>query len=115
LASRSIWPIRQEDSAKISPRAETYWRIGQIERDANHVPQAIAALANATRLGVEAEAHAGKPVPWLTDALYLLGRVSLDHNNAAAARAAWLAYLDRNPPPSAQRTEVKQLLATRLR
>jgi hypothetical protein len=54
-------------------------------------------------------------VPWLTDALYLEGRVHYDLRNEAAARDAWLRYLARNPPASARLTEVKQLLATRLR
>jgi hypothetical protein len=54
-------------------------------------------------------------VPWLTDAFYLQGRVNLDLHNEAAAREAWLRYVTRNPPASAQLTEVKQLLATTLR
>ncbi len=54
-------------------------------------------------------------MPWLTDALYLQGRVYYDLHSEASARAAWLRYVARNPPPSAPLTEVKQLLATTLR
>ncbi|HEX7840740.1 MAG TPA: tetratricopeptide repeat protein, partial [Kofleriaceae bacterium] len=104
-----------EDAARIAQSPEAYWRIGQIERDANHGGRAMAALATATRLATDAEQHAGKPVSWLSDALYLQGRVSLDLRNDAAAREAWSQYVARNPPPSAQLTEVKQLLATSLR
>jgi tetratricopeptide (TPR) repeat protein len=104
-----------EDAVKLAPSAEGYWRIGQIERDANHGAQTVAALTSATRLAAEAELRAGKPVAWLTDALYILGRTELDLHHDAAARDAWRAYLGRNPPPSPQVTEVKQLLATTLR
>jgi tetratricopeptide (TPR) repeat protein len=104
-----------EDCVKIAPNAEAYWRIGQIDRDANRGSQAVLALANATRLAVEIEGRTGKPVPWLTEALFLLGRVSYDLHNEAGARQAWEAYVARNPPQSAQLSEVKQQLATSLR
>jgi tetratricopeptide (TPR) repeat protein len=103
-----------EASMKIAPRAETSWRIAQIYRDANQGPRTAAAVTIATRLAAEAERH-GKPLPWLTDALYLQGRVNLDMQNDAGAREAWRLYVARNPPASAQLTEVRQLLATRLR
>jgi len=104
-----------EDAARIAQTPEAYWRLGQIERDANRGPAAVVVLATATRLAAEAEKRTGKPVPWLSDALYLLGRVSLDLRNEPAAREAWLQYVARKPPPSAQLTEVNQLLATSLR
>ncbi|TMQ02826.1 MAG: tetratricopeptide repeat protein [Deltaproteobacteria bacterium] len=104
-----------EDATRIAPSAEAYWRIAEIEHDANRGPQAIAALASATRIAAEAEKRTGKPVAWLTEAFYLLGRVHLDLRNEAAAREAWLQYVARNPPASAQLTEVKQLLSTTLR
>ncbi|HEX3762608.1 MAG TPA: tetratricopeptide repeat protein [Kofleriaceae bacterium] len=102
------------EAVKLAPSADAYWRLAQLERDANRGPQALAALSSATRLAGEAETRTGKPVPWLTDALYLQGRVHLDLRNEPAARAAWQLYLARNPPASAQLTEVKQLLATTL-
>ena len=102
------------DAVKAAPNAEAYWRLGQIERDANRGPQALSALASATRLAADAESHGSKPIPWLTEALYLQGRVGLDLHNEAAARAAWILYVARNPPASAQLTEVKQQLATAL-
>jgi tetratricopeptide (TPR) repeat protein len=104
-----------EASAKIAPRADAFWRIGQIYRDANQGPPARAAVASATRLAAEAEKRTGKPVAWLTDALYLQGRVNLDLHDEAAARDAWVRYVARNPPVSAQLSEVKQLLSTLLR
>ncbi|HEY0190183.1 MAG TPA: tetratricopeptide repeat protein, partial [Kofleriaceae bacterium] len=104
-----------EAAAKAAPDATTYWKIGQIYRDANQGGAAASALAAATRLAAEAEKKTGKPVPWLTDALYLRGRVALDLHDEAMARDAWQLYVARNPPPSAQLTEVKQQLATSLR
>ncbi|HMG56505.1 MAG TPA: tetratricopeptide repeat protein, partial [Kofleriaceae bacterium] len=104
-----------EDAVRIAPTAEAYWRIGQIERDANRGPQAITALVNATRLAGELEQRTGVPVAWLTDAFYLEGRVNLDLHKEPAAREAWQHYVARNPAPSAQLTEVKQLLSTQLR
>jgi tetratricopeptide (TPR) repeat protein len=103
------------EAVKIAASAEAYWRIAQLERDANHGPAAILALTSAVRLAGEVETKTTKPVPWLTDALYLQGRVNFDLHNEAAAREAWLLYAARNPPASAQLTEVKQLLATMLR
>jgi tetratricopeptide (TPR) repeat protein len=102
-----------DESVKITASAEAYWRIAQLERDANHGPAALLALTGAIRLAGESE-KSGKPVPWLTDALYVQGRVNLDLRNEAAARAAWQLYVARNPPPSPQLTEVKQQLATSL-
>ena len=102
------------EAVKIAANAEAYWRIAQLERDANHGPAAIVALTSAIRLAGEIEARTTKQVPWLTDALYLQGRVNFDLHNETAAREAWQLYVARNPPPSAQLTEVKQLLATTL-
>jgi hypothetical protein len=51
----------------------------------------------------------------LTDALYLQGRVNFDLHNEPVARDAWVRYVARNPPASAQLAEVTQLLATSLR
>ena len=104
-----------EAAARLAPDARTYWKIGQIDRDTNQGAAAGGALANATRLAAEAEKRTGKPVPWLTDALYLRGRVALDLHDEATARDAWQLYVARNPPPSAQLSEVKQQLATTLR
>jgi tetratricopeptide (TPR) repeat protein len=104
-----------EASARLAPRAEGFWRLSQIYRDANQGAPAAAAVGNATRLAVEAEKHSGKSVPWLTEALYLQGRVNFDLHNDAVAREAWMLYVARNPPGSAQLTEVKRLLGTSLR
>ncbi|HEX4423143.1 MAG TPA: tetratricopeptide repeat protein [Kofleriaceae bacterium] len=104
-----------EAAAKIHPDATTFWRMAQLYRDANQGPRASAALASATRLAAEVEQQTKRPVPWLTDALYLRGRVSYDLHDEATARDAWTRYVARHPPPSAQLTEVTQLLATALR
>ena len=103
-----------EAATRITPNADAFWRMGQLYRDGN-AGAAAGALGNATRIAAESEKKTGMPVVWLTDALYLLGRVQLDLHNEAAARDAWLVYVGRTPPPSAQLTEVKQLLATSLR
>jgi tetratricopeptide (TPR) repeat protein len=104
-----------EASTKLSPNAEAFWQLGQLYRDTNQGAPAAAALTSATRLAAEAEKKTGRPIAWLTDALYLLGRVQLDLHNEAAARDAWQLYVGRSPQPSAQLTEVKQMLATSLR
>jgi tetratricopeptide (TPR) repeat protein len=104
-----------EASVRIAPRPDALWRIGQIYHDANKEPPARTAVASATRLAAEAETRTGKPVAWLTDALYLQGRINLDLRNEAAARDAWRLYVARNPPASAQLSEVKLLLGTQLR
>jgi predicted Zn-dependent protease len=104
-----------EASARLAPAPETFWRIGQLYRDANKGAAAATALGNATRLAAEAEKRSGLSIPWLTDALYLQGRVNLDLHNEPAARDAWLLYVGRNPVASAQVAEVKQQLATTLR
>ncbi len=105
-----------QDSTKRAPRADAFWRIAQIYHDTNRGSQAAAAVGTATRLAAEAEQRTGAPaVPWLTDALYLQGRINFDLHKEAAARDAWTLYVARNPPASARLTEVKQLLATALR
>jgi tetratricopeptide (TPR) repeat protein len=104
-----------EASIKLEPRAEAFWRIGQIYNDANQGSKAATALANATRLAADSEKQTGVPIAWLTDALYLQGRVNFDLHHDARAREAWLLYLAHNPLASAQLTEVQQLLATSLR
>jgi len=105
-----------QDSTKRAPRADAFWRIAQIYHDTNRGSQAAAAVATATRLAALAEQRTGAPaVPWLTDALYLQGRINFDLHKEAAARDAWTLYVARNPPASARLTEVRQLLATTLR
>jgi tetratricopeptide (TPR) repeat protein len=104
-----------EASVRTGPRAEAFWRIGQLERDANQGARAAEALGSATRLASESEKRTGKPIRWLTDALYLQGRVNFDSHNDAGAREAWRRYVDRKPPASVQLSEVQQLLATSLR
>ena len=104
-----------EASIRIAPSADAFWRISQLDRDANHGSQAAAAVTEATRLAAESEQRTGTPIAWLTDALYLQGRVNFDLHNEPAARDAWSRYMARNPPASAELAEVKQLLATSLR
>jgi len=102
-------------STKHAPRADAFWRIAQIYHDTNRGSQAAAAAGTATRLAAETEQHTSAPIPWLTDALYLQGRINFDLHKEAAARDAWTLYVARNPPASARLTEVKQLLSTTLR
>jgi tetratricopeptide (TPR) repeat protein len=104
-----------EASTKIAPRAEAYWKIAQLYRDANQGPRAADAVADATRMAEESEKRAGRTIGWLSDALYLQGRINFDLHSEARARDAWMKYVARNPPASARLTEVQQLLATSLR
>jgi len=104
-----------EASTKRAPRADAFWRIAQIYHDTNRGAQAAAAVGTATHLAAEAEQRTRAPVPWLTDALYLQGRINFDRHKEAAAREAWTLYVARNPPASPRLTEVRQLLSTTLR
>lgn len=79
-----------------APRSEAYKRLGYIQRESNPAASA-AAFGAATRMAAEEEAKTGTEVPWLTEALYLLGSVEESRNNNAAAKAAWQRWLDRNP------------------
>jgi len=104
-----------EASTRIEPRGEAFWRIGQIERDTNRGAQAADALGNATRLGLDQEKRTGKPLDWLTDALYFEGRVNFDLHSEDRARNAWRLFAGRSQPASARLSEVQQLLGTALR
>jgi len=104
-----------ETANRLEPSAMASWMLGQIYRDQNQSAQASGALGHATRLALDEEKATGKQVPWLTDALYALGRVDFDMHDEGGARAAWEKYVARNPPPSAQLSEVKRMLATQLR
>ena len=101
---------------KTSPQAEANWRLGVLYEKTSQYQQAAAALAAATRIATEQEKKDGKTVPWLTDALFLEGRVNADglHNEVGAKRA-WEQYVVRNPAPGAQLDEVKRRLATDLK
>jgi tetratricopeptide (TPR) repeat protein len=102
-------------SVRLMPSPDAYWRLAQLHRDANRGNEAAVAVGSATRLALETEKATGKQVGWLTEALYLQGRINLDLHNDAIARDAWQVYVARNPPSAAQLAEVKQLLATVLR
>jgi tetratricopeptide (TPR) repeat protein len=102
-------------SLELRPHAEASWSLGQLYANHNQVRQAAAALETATRLAMIEEKKTAKLVPWLTEALYKLGRVQKDVPNDAAARAAWEKYVARRPPPSAQLNEVLQALGTSLK
>ena len=104
-----------EASVRIEPRGEAFWRIGQIDRDLNRGVQAADALGTATRLGLEHEKRTGKPLDWLTDALYFEGRVNFDLHSEDRARTAWRLFVGRSQPASARLSEVQQLLNTSLR
>jgi tetratricopeptide (TPR) repeat protein len=95
-------------SVQLSPRADAYYRLGLLHYDLNQVAQAAAALTTATRIAAEDEKDT--PVPWLTEALYLLGRYELDRRNDGAARRAWEQYLARNPSNQTQVIEVKRIM-----
>jgi len=98
---------------RLAPAAETAWHLGQLYGEVNATRDAIAAYGNATRLGLAAE-QAGAKLPWLTEALYKLGRIYMDSGNEQAAKAAWVKFVRRNPKPGAQLDEVRRELETTL-
>ncbi|MBS1123989.1 MAG: Tetratricopeptide 2 repeat protein, partial [Deltaproteobacteria bacterium] len=102
-------------SLQSRPHAEAYWNLGQLLANRNQVREAAAAIEEATRMALVEERKTAKPISWLTDALYKLGRVQKDVPNDAAAREAWEKYMGRTPPPGAARNEVQQALATSLK
>lgn len=69
-----------------------------------------AALTRATNAAIAEEKKGNAKVDWLTEALYLLGRVEHDRRSEGAARRAWELYLGRNPTNLPQVDEVKRLL-----
>ncbi len=99
---------------RLEPSAETAWNLGQLHNELNSPREAIAALTNATRLGLEQEKKDGAKVAWLTEALYRLGRIHMDRGNERAAKAAWEKYVARGPKAGAQLEEVRRELATTL-
>ena len=105
------WLVR---AYRLAPAADTAWHLGQLYSEVNAPREAIAAYANATRLGLDDEKAGGK-VPWLTEALYKLGRINMDSGKEKAAKAAWEKFVARNPKPGAQLDEVRRELATTLK
>jgi Tfp pilus assembly protein PilF len=99
---------------RLAPSADTAWQLGQLHAELNAPREAIAALTNATRLAAEQEKQTRQNVPWLTEALYRLGRIHMDSGHERPAKAAWEKYLGRNPRAGAQLEEVRRELATTL-
>jgi tetratricopeptide (TPR) repeat protein len=99
---------------RLAPTAETAWHLGQLHTELNATRDALTALTNATRLAMAQEELTGATVPWLTEALYKLGRVYMDAGKERLAKVAWQRYVARNPRPGAQLTEVRRELATTL-
>jgi tetratricopeptide (TPR) repeat protein len=99
---------------KLEPSADTAWHLGQLYSELDATKDALTALTNATRLGLAQEKRRGQLVPWLTEALYQLGRVYMDAGKERAARSAWQKYVARNPKAGAQLDEVRRELATTL-
>jgi tetratricopeptide (TPR) repeat protein len=98
-------------ATNIKPTAEGSNRLGRLYLDADQAAPAAAALTDAVRLAKAVEKERGLPVPWLTDTMYVLGRVESDRRNSAAASRAWEDFLGRNPPNQVQVDEVKRYLA----
>ena len=98
----------------LAPSAETAWHLGQLYSDLNATKAAVAALTTATKLGIGQERKTGTKLPWLTDALYRLGRLHMDSGNERGARSAWEKYVRHDPKPGAQLDEVRRELATTL-
>jgi tetratricopeptide (TPR) repeat protein len=114
LAERRVAAEWLARAYRLAPAAETAWHLGQLYSELNVPREAVTALTNATRLGLEQEKKAGAAVPWRTDALYKLGRIHMDAGNERAAKSAWEKYVRRGPRPGAQLDEVRRELATTL-
>jgi tetratricopeptide (TPR) repeat protein len=99
---------------RLAPSADTAWHLGQLYSELDETRAAAAALTNATRLALAQEQQRGATVPWLTEALYRLGRIHLDAGKESAARSAWTKYVARKPKAGAQLDEVRRELATTL-
>lgn len=102
-----------ERSIEGKPRAEADYRLGLCQLELEQGARAAAALTRATAVALAEEKKGGEKaekIPWLTEALYLLGRVEHDRRNEGAARRAWEGYLARNPSNLPQVDEVKRLL-----
>jgi tetratricopeptide (TPR) repeat protein len=97
---------------KLQPLADTAWHLGQLYNEVNAPREAVTAFAAAAQLGLEEEKRTGATLPWLTEALYKLGRIHMDAGNEAAAKAAWEKYVARRPRAGVQLDEVRRELAT---
>ncbi|MBK9035166.1 MAG: tetratricopeptide repeat protein [Myxococcales bacterium] len=95
------------------PRADAYYQLGTLYYEANRAGPAASALDRATALATKDERDHGTTVPWLTDALWLLGTVQQVLRNDGATIRAWEAYLARAPSNPAQAEEVRRFLVAR--
>lgn len=95
---------------EVQPRAEVNYRLGLSQLELEQAGPAAAALTRATEVALGEEKQGGAKVEWLTDALYLLGRIEFDRRNGGSARRAWEGYLGRGPTNRTQVDEVKRLL-----
>ncbi|MEZ4398873.1 MAG: tetratricopeptide repeat protein [Kofleriaceae bacterium] len=99
----------------IQPRADALYRLGSLYFDADQAGSAASALERATAMATKDERDTGATVPWLTDALWMLGTVQQVRRDDRAAVRAWSAYLDRKPTNQAQADEVRRFLLTHTR
>ena len=95
---------------EIKAGAETDYRLGLAYIELEQAAQAATALGRATAAALADERRGDAKVPWLTEALYQLGRIESDRRNDAAARRAWETYLARSPASTPQAEEVKRML-----
>jgi tetratricopeptide (TPR) repeat protein len=114
LAERRVAAEWLARAYRLAPAAETAWHLGQLYSELNLPREAVVALTNATKLGRDQEKKTGAEPPWLTDALYKLGRIHMDAGNERGAKSAWEKYVRRSPKPGAQLDEVRRELATTL-
>jgi predicted Zn finger-like uncharacterized protein len=92
------------------PRAEGFYRLALVHYDLDRGRDAADALWSATRLASEDERKTNTQVPWLTDALYLLGSIENALHRDAQTRRAWEQYLARGPTNQTQADEVRRLM-----
>jgi tetratricopeptide (TPR) repeat protein len=92
------------------PRAEGFYRLGLLHYDLDRGREASDALWSAVGYATEDERKLGATIPWLTDALYLLGSIENQLRRDAQARRAWEQYLARGPSNQTQEKEVRRLM-----
>ena len=108
-------------SLRLKASGETAYQLGRMYTDeaVNKPGPAQAAFAQAVRLGVAEEkiAKDGAQVAWLSDAMYMLGRIAFDRGDDVTAKAAWEKWAVRpgSNRAGAKYDEVRRALLTSLK
>ncbi|MBK9072169.1 MAG: tetratricopeptide repeat protein [Myxococcales bacterium] len=94
----------------ITPTADAYYKIAQVNRDLERTAASASALSSATRMGIEQETKTGKKVEWLSEAMWMSGFLENQLGNDASACRAWKLFIARNPTEKARVTEATRTM-----